>query len=207
MTTYERELIQQCEAIVTVCAAAGVPCISLPTRPTAPDTWLALRPALQALRVSRKDQRRIEHEIREDPDRHELLCLRSAPHGWQVLLVRLRLLTLTRVMYFGRHPVCTTYAVWHTGVVSALMQHGYYDPLTNHTPPAEHQLDAIERREEGRTMLNNLMPGMGDVFSGHRPTDNRAAFGYLVTDADGTQHFVRDSELPDEEEEEDDDGY
>src|SRR5215475_2755440 len=104
MTTLERELTEHCDAILAVCEAASVPCVSLPSHPAVPDTWVALRPAMEALRVSRKDQRRVEREIQEDLDCYEPLCVRSAPHGWQVLLVRLRVLTLTRIMYFGRHP-------------------------------------------------------------------------------------------------------
>jgi hypothetical protein len=204
MTTFERELIDHCEVLLAVLQAAGVPYVSLPDSPTAPDTWVALRPALRAWRVPHDAQRWIEREIREAPDSYQPLCAVSDPRGWQVLLVRLH--PLTMFVQHGRHEACRAYTRWHVEVQCALMRHGYYDPLTNHTAPATQQLDAIERREEGRALFNNLMPGMGDFLSGHRPTtpEARESFGYLITDADGTQHFVRDCDLPDEEEEDDD---
>jgi hypothetical protein len=199
MTTFERELIVQCEALVAVFAAAQVPCSP------APGAFVAFRPALRALRFSSVDQRHIERYIREDPDKYQACCLRLG-HGWEMLVVQLEAFLL-RDGQRGRHPACTRFAVWYAGVLSAFMTHGYYDPETNHTPPADQQLTALEIREEGRDLLNQLMPGFGDVASGHRPTteEGRHMFGYLVTDADGTQHFVRDCDLP-EDEERDDDG-
>jgi hypothetical protein len=38
MTTLERELLAQCENVVTVFQAEQVPCYALPDRPQAPDT-------------------------------------------------------------------------------------------------------------------------------------------------------------------------
>jgi hypothetical protein len=151
------------------------------------------------------DQRWIEQHIREESDRYQVLCVPVEPAGFQVLLVQLKPFLL-RFGQQGRHPVCTQFAVWYAKVLCAFMDHGYYDPLTNHTPPADQQLDAIECREEGRALLNQLLPGIGDVFGGHRPTteEGRRMIGYLMTDEDGTQYFVRDCDLPDDEEEGDD---
>jgi len=45
-------------------------------------------------------------------------------------------------VYQGRHEACIEYANWHNDVTSAFLMHGYYDPLTNHTPPTDQQVDA-----------------------------------------------------------------
>jgi hypothetical protein len=42
-----------------------------------------------------------------------------------------------------------------------------YDPATNHEPPPRRLLDAIETREQGRDLMNNLIPGLGDFFADH----------------------------------------
>ena len=56
-------------------------------------------------------------------------------------------------------------------------------------------------------MFNRLVPGFGDVMSGHRPAteEGRQMFGYLRTDADGNHYFIRDCDLPDDAEEDDGD--
>src|SRR4029453_1712452 len=186
MSTYERELTAQCAAVVEVLQAARVPCV-VPDGGQAPDAFLSLRPALRALRVSCVDQRWIEQHIREEPERyHTALAQQGGP---RILVVQLEPF-LQMFAVRGRHRVCITYTHWHIEVLGALMHHGYYDPETNHTPPAERQLDAIERREEGRGMLNQLMPGMGDFLSGHRPTEGREHFGYIRTDEDGNHYFI-----------------
>jgi hypothetical protein len=203
MSTYERELLQHCDAILTVLAAADVPSLSVSDAPKASDRWIALRPALRALRVPLDRQRWFEAEIREDPDTYHTVLLTDAATGWQVVLVRLE--PFTRVLHFGRHRVCVAYSCWHSKVVCALFAHGYYDPATQHTPPADQQLDALERREEGRDVLNTLLPGMGDWIAGQRPTtdEGRRNLWHLVTDDDGNQTMIRDCDLPDEEEQDD----
>src|SRR4051812_27283292 len=104
MSTYERELLQHCEAILTVLAAAAVPCLSLPDAPKAYDRWIALRPAL---RVPLDRQRCFEAEIREAPDTYQPVLLTHDATGWQVMLVRLE--PFPRVLHYGRHRVCTAY--------------------------------------------------------------------------------------------------
>jgi len=206
MLTMERELQAQCEAFAAVFAAAHVPYLALPDVPPTQGAFVALRPALRALRVRLSAQRWIEQHLREDPDQYQVLSLWAAePVGVHVLWVPLKPFLLHWGQR-GRHPVCTTFAWWYTGVISALMRHGYYDPATNDTPPAAQQLDALERREEGRDVMNRLMPGFGDVMSGHRPGPgaDRQMFGYLRTDEDGNHYFIRECDLTDDAEEDDD---
>jgi hypothetical protein len=103
------------------------------------------------------DQRWIEQHIREEPERYRATCVQVG--GPRILVVQLVPFLLAFACR-GRHKVCTTFSVWHTHVVSALMQHGYYDPATNHTPPAARQLDALECREDLRAGFNRLLPGL-----------------------------------------------
>jgi hypothetical protein len=205
MTTFERELTAHCGQILEVLAAADVPCAwPRGTLPTAPDAWVALRPTLEALWVSAQAARWIEDAIRTAPATYAPALVPFPGSGVQVLMVRLHPLSL--FVLHGRHPAAKAYWRWHRQVQLALLKHGYYDPVTNHTPPAARQLDAMECREAGRALFNQIGPGFGDVLAGDRPTtaEGRRIFGYLVTDDEGQQHFLRESdrpEAPDEDEE------
>lgn len=44
----------------------------------------------------------------------------------------------------------------------AIARYGHYDPARNHEPPPSEVLDALERRENARELLNTLLPGLGD---------------------------------------------
>jgi hypothetical protein len=105
---------------------------------------------------------------------------------------------------FSRLPACRTYSNWYFfEFLPAFLRHGYYNPDTNHQPPPGQELEALERREGLRDHLNDLLPGLGDVSAGQRPStpEGRRHFGHLLTLEDGQQVFVRDDELPDEPEE------
>ena len=85
------------------------------------------------------------------------------------------------------------------------MRHGWYDPATGHEPPPGHELTALECREDGRDALNNLIPGMGDALSGHRPQteEGRRLLWYRVVDEEGEETWVNGADLPHDEDEED----
>jgi hypothetical protein len=201
MTTYERELLTQCTAVVEALEAAAVP-TSQPEGSQPPETFLALRPAMRALRMSCVDQRWIEAHIREEPETYHAACVQV--DGPRILVVQLCPFLLTFAC-LGRHAVCTTFSVWHTHVVSALMRYGYYDPATDHTPPTAQHLTTLECREEGRDRMNAVMPGLGDMFAGQRPTtdEGRRNLWHLVIDDDGNQTMIPDCDLPDDEERDD----
>jgi hypothetical protein len=87
-------------------------------------------------------------------------------------------------------------------VHSAISRHGYYDPLTNHTPPPGQELDALERREHGRDLMNALIPGIGDALSGQRPTteEGRRLLWHRTVDPEtGEVHMVNDADIPEED--------
>jgi hypothetical protein len=127
---------------------------------------------MRALRVRLVDQRWIERHIREEPERYRAVFALGGAERWGILFVQLQPFLLS-FGEWGRHPVCTTFAVWHAKVMVAFMDHGWYDPLTNHTPPAERQLDSIEMREEGRALFQRCFPALGTVFGwGYPTTDN-----------------------------------
>jgi hypothetical protein len=67
---------------------------------------------------------------------------------------------------FSPHPAMIAWQVWLCREFGpALLRHGYYNPATNHEPPPFQFLDALERREEGRDVFNQLVPGLGDWFA------------------------------------------
>jgi hypothetical protein len=68
-----------------------------------------------------------------------------------------------RVGIFSHHPAMLAWVDWLCGeYLPAVARHGYYNPDTNHEPPPSQLLDAIERRAQGRDILNNLASGLGD---------------------------------------------
>lgn len=57
-------------------------------------------------------------------------------------------------------PACVAYWDWMCGeFMPAIMRHGYYDPARNHEPPPGEELNAIERREGGRDLFSDIIPG------------------------------------------------
>jgi hypothetical protein len=60
--------------------------------------------------------------------------------AWLVMPLK----TLIPLLFSCRHAVCTAFADWDAEVKVALMDHGHYDPTTNHRVPAGGELDAIE---------------------------------------------------------------
>jgi hypothetical protein len=200
-TTLARELDAQCRAIFQALEDAGFT-FDWPAPMAALQTWIPLRPLLQMLRVPRTDQEDFTRRLRPNTGALRWV-LTPSEDGVQVLYVPM--LTLLQCLRWGRHPVCIAYQAWFSGVLWAVMRYGHYDPLTNHTPPPGAELAALERREEGRDLLNNLVPGMGDAVAGQRPTtdDGRRMIGYLRTDEDGHHSIVRDADIPIDEEDED----
>src|SRR6266498_2113726 len=60
-------------------------------------------------------------------------------------------------------PACQW--LWHwirTEYAPAIARYGHYDPAHGHTAPVGQELDALERREGARELLNDLLPGLGD---------------------------------------------
>src|SRR6266851_3641368 len=107
---------------------------------------------------------------------------------------------------FARHPGCVAYRLWQLKVHCAFLKHGYYDPLTNHTPPPGEELDALERRERGRDIFNSFMPGFGDALSGQRPTtaEGRRLLWHQVIDPEtGEVQRINDADIPEEEDDDD----
>src|SRR5262245_13847137 len=119
MTTFNRELIAHCTALLTVLEAAGVPAVAFPDHPTAPDTWVALRPALRVLRVPHDAQRWIEQRIREEPEHYQPVLVPDPATSWRILVMRLH--PFTQFLVHGRHPACTTYCRWQNEVHMAFL--------------------------------------------------------------------------------------
>ena len=71
-----------------------------------------------------------------------------------------------QLMVFSHHPAAIEWSTWVCGeFLPAINWHGYYDPATNHEPPPRRLLDALERREQGRDLMNHIVPGLGDFFA------------------------------------------
>jgi hypothetical protein len=61
-------------------------------------------------------------------------------------------------------PACQW--LWHwirTEYAPAIARYGHYDPARGHAAPVGQELDALERREGARELLNDLLPGLGDA--------------------------------------------
>ena len=61
-------------------------------------------------------------------------------------------------------PVCQ--ARWHwirTAYAPAIARYGHYDPARGHAAPVGQELDALERCENARALLNEMLPGLGDA--------------------------------------------
>ncbi len=69
-------------------------------------------------------------------------------------------------------PLAAALAVFMREVVGATLRHGVYRPEANHEPPVGTELDALERREQGRDIMNAVFPGLGDALATHEPDDN-----------------------------------
>lgn len=60
-------------------------------------------------------------------------------------------------------PACE--ALWHwikTEWAPAIARYGHYDPARSHAAPVGQELDVLERRENARELLNDLLPGLGE---------------------------------------------
>jgi hypothetical protein len=173
-TAYVTEHAQHLQALVLSLIHAKVrPFIENPPL-TAPEQILvSLRPACQVWRVTWADRLDIEQRLRNDPD---LWRMGYSHCGWRNIMVSLE--TCEKLVWpRARHPACIRWQVWHSGVLWALMQHGYYDPTTGHTPPAAQQLDAIERKLGMQQTFDECFPGLGGLKQ-YR----------IVTDEDGNKH-------------------
>jgi hypothetical protein len=200
MTTYLTELDAQCNAVLAVLRAAHPLCVAGEGH----RAWVLLRPAMAAVRVPRHSQRYFERELREAmDDPPQLVVIASLQNQRNYVFVTMQ--AFVRCLYWAGHPVATPYVRWHMDVLDAMMRHGWYDPATNHTPPPERTLDALEQVERGRDLFNGLMPGMGDAMTGHRPTTEagRRLLWHRVVDDEGTVHMVNDADIPEEEEDDD----
>jgi len=61
-------------------------------------------------------------------------------------------------------PACQAYWYWmRTEYAPAIARYGHYDPARGHAAPVGQELDALERREGARELLNDLLPGLGDA--------------------------------------------
>jgi len=61
-------------------------------------------------------------------------------------------------------PACQWLWQWiRAEYAPAIARHGYYDPAHGHAVPVGYELDALERREGARELLNDLLPGLGDA--------------------------------------------
>jgi hypothetical protein len=61
-------------------------------------------------------------------------------------------------------PACLW--LWHwirTEYAPAIARYGHYDPARGHAAPVGQELNALERREGARELLNDLLPGLGDA--------------------------------------------
>jgi hypothetical protein len=67
----------------------------------------------------------------------------------------------------SHHPAAIAWTQWFIGeFLPAIQLHGWYDPATHHDPPPSQLLDAIERKERQRDLLNGFIPGLGDLLHG-----------------------------------------
>jgi hypothetical protein len=191
-----------CQGVLRVLEDAGLG-VADPDADEPAYATVALRPAMQILRLPLHMQHYVEDLLREKEGSSYCWRLFEAPPLGHVLCVST--LTLLQFLRWGRHPVCMAYVEWECNLFSALVRHGYYDPATQHTPPPGEELTALELREEGRDLLNGLIPGMGDAVAGQRPTteEGRRTIAYLSMDEDGTATIIRDCDLPTEEDEDD----
>ena len=119
-------------------------------------------------RGSENERDHAEARLRED-NLCVLLPIVDTP--WRACCVTLAALCAPWVMAHGRHRACIRFAVWHSEVVVALMQHGTYNPATNHEPLPGEELDALERREEFRDLLRGSFPAIAEVFYGEEHPD------------------------------------
>lgn len=161
--THNEEYQAQCRALLTVLHDASVPLV-WPASAAASDAVVALRPALRALRVAQDDQRGLEAELLTRTS-NDYAIVRALGAPWPVIWVSLRAL-YPLVAGRGRHAVCIKLAVWYSGVFAALLQHGTYNPATNHEPLPGQELDTIERRERIRAGLHALFPDGAALFYG-----------------------------------------
>ena len=198
--TFAQELEAHCAALLEVLKTAHVPYVRRPGD-EAGDTWVVLRPTLDVWRVARHHQRVIETQLRKNAQRFQLCVFQ--PHGTGEWVAMLPLQALAMFIDFARHPGCTTYRLWQLEVHLAFLEHGHYDPATDHTPPPGQELAALEIRERGRDLFNEFAPGFGDALSGHRPTtaEGRRLLWHQAIDPDtGEVHMINDVDLHEEEE-------
>ena len=60
-------------------------------------------------------------------------------------------------------PACQWLWQWiRTEYAPAIARYGHYDPARGHAAPVGQELDALERREGARELLNDLLPGLGE---------------------------------------------
>lgn len=67
---------------------------------------------------------------------------------------------------FSRYPALDPWFDWlcHE-VLPAMRRYGYYNPETNHQPPPSQVLDALECKEAGRDVMNDIIPRLGDQLA------------------------------------------
>jgi hypothetical protein len=128
----------------------------------------------------------------------------STPEGTTRTVTTLDHLLESSLIWNSQLPQARAYVKWMChDFIPALSRHGYYDPETGHQPPPGQELEAMERREEGRDLLNALLPGLGDVSAGQRPSteEGRRLLWHRTTDQDAPVEWVNDADLPLAEEE------
>lgn len=82
------------------------------------------------------------------------------PQDW--LMVPLKTV-LGDLVYRGRSAHARAYVEWlKTDFFPSMLEHGCYDPATNHAPPIGKELDTLEVRERCRGMVEHFLAHLHD---------------------------------------------
>jgi prophage antirepressor-like protein len=157
---------QKVGAIVDKIVALGAPAVTTEDG----EMWFSLTAAVQALGLAVDDPEAApqdeNHPLHRVATCATLMELTNAEgEGWTMISLKDILAHLTP---FSPAPEARDYHVWLcSAFLPALLRTGHYDPQTGHAPPPGQELDALERREQGRDVLNAVAPGLGDTWANH----------------------------------------
>ncbi len=155
--TGQEEALHHDGEVFAVALHANVPCYQRENT-----VYAALFPLMQALEMSRRNQRYAFDELCERGG----LFLAQDPVLAPALVPLLAWGDLPRIIHWCRHPVALRYILWMNTVICATMRHGVYRPEANHEPVPGEEIDAIERKEHGRDAINAIIPGLGTALAG-----------------------------------------
>ena len=83
------------------------------------------------------------------------------------------------VLTVGSHlPEVVAYREKPLRMMKAFLEHGWYDPTTNHEPPSGSELEALEGREAARAIMDDLF------LHGSKAPDSREVFQSLLDQVD-----------------------